>query len=109
MPSYNPVTGRMELTRRDIEALSRLTQSETPLAGMGMPGVGMVVDSVLNRAAAPAYSVYGTVPSTPYGETTIQSVINKPQQYSGINPFGSWTGCPRRLRTIRPPLKHTLA
>lgn len=72
------------LTARDVEALARVIQSEIGhwSAAKLDTAVAPHVASILNRVASPAYA------------DTISEVVNQRQQYSAINPLGSWEKLP---------------
>jgi hypothetical protein len=111
--SYNPTTNRVTFTPEDVDAVSRLVQSEVanimsnPTLSMTdrYQAAAMVVDSVVNRVASVGYSVYGTSPTrlaTTTAPTTIQAVIDAVDPRRGIAQYSpiaatlqkTWTGLP---------------
>lgn len=65
---------------KDLDALSRVAYAEA--ATINDPRkYSSVADSIVNRTAAGGW----------FGGD-VQSVINKPKQYTPVNPYGSWTG-----------------
>ena len=80
----------IRISDRDIDALARVAHSEVkgfkkygPAELQG--GLAAVVDTILNRAAHTSSEF----------PNTIEGVVNKPKQFSAINPLGSWDKLPK--------------
>lgn len=83
------------VTEKDLDALARVSQSEVQifnkfgkkqLAG----GIGAVIDTILNRVAHPKAEF----------PNSIIKVIDKPKQFSAINPIGTWENLPQATSQI---------
>lgn len=101
--SFNRETNTMTLSPGDVRAMSDIAWNESMKIAQYNPdeaarAYAMVFDAIMNRAAAPAYSVYGTQPSQlakSVSPTTIQAVIDAPSQFSPVSLQStnrSWTG-----------------
>lgn len=87
-----------ELTKEDVDALARVIQSEIGhwSAEKLDAAVGPHVASILNRVASPAYG------------DTVSDVVNQKQQYSAINPLGSWDKLPMANPAVRQRVENAL-
>jgi hypothetical protein len=87
-----------QLTARDVDALARVVQSEI---GHWSPekldaAAGPHVASILNRVASPAYG------------DTVSDVVNRRQQYSAVNPLGSWEKLPTAKPAVQQRVENAL-
>ena len=91
-PSYNPLTGRITVTREDIQGFQNVVPREVGIIQAPIDErTASVVQPMMNRATTMDFG-FGTalkgqpgVPATPYGETTLLSAMNEPYALEPVN------------------------
>ena len=87
LPSSTNGKTSIVISKRDMDALGRVAHSE--VGGFSKYGTNVLSDAV----AAVIDTIFNRVAHRSYPDS-IETVINQPQQFSAINPLGTWEGLP---------------